>query len=120
MQQYLDLMQRVLDEANDGPEFLYISFDIDVIDPAFTPGTGTPEPGDLTTREVFPLIRGLCAENNLVGFDLVELAPLIDPGYTTTLNSDRIVQECLTGIAMHKKGLDGRQYLSPLTTNERR
>ncbi len=114
------VMERVLDEANDGPEHLYVSFDIDVIDPAYTPGTGTPEPGGLTTREVFPLIRGLCAENNLVGFDLVELAPLIDPGYTTTLNSDRLVQECLTGIALHKKGLDGRRYLSPLTTNDRR
>ncbi len=58
------VMQRVLDEANDGPEFLYISFDIDVLDPAFTPGTGTPEPGGLTTREVFPLIRG-CAPRTI-------------------------------------------------------
>ena len=114
------VMARVLDEANDGPEHLYISFDIDVIDPAFTPGTGTPEPGGLTPREAFPLVRGLCAENNLVGFDLVELAPLLDPGYTTTLNANRVVQECLTGIAMHKMGLDGRSYLSPLTTNDRR
>ena len=114
------VMDRVLDEANDGPEYLYISFDIDVIDPAYTPGTGTPEPGGLTTREVFPLIRGLCAENNMVGFDLVELAPMLDPGYQTTLNADRVVQECLTGIAMNKKGIDGRRYLSPLTTNDRR
>ncbi len=114
------VMARVLDEANDGPEHLYISFDIDVLDPAYAPGTGTPEPGGLTPREVFPIVRGLCAENNVVGFDLVEFNPLVDPGYITGLTSDRIVRECLTGIAMHKKGIDGRGYLSPLTTNDRR
>ncbi len=112
------VMERVLDEANDGPEYLYISFDIDVIDPAFTPGTGTPEAGGLMPREVFPLVRTLCSENNLVGFDLVELNPLVDPGYTTVLNSNMLVQECLTGIAMRKKGVTERGYHSPLTVDD--
>lgn len=112
------VMDRVLNEANDGPEYLYISFDIDVLDPSFTPGTGTPEPGGLTTREVFPLIRTLCSENNLVGFDLVELNPLVDPGYTTVLNAGRVVQECLTGIAMRKKGITDRGYYNPLTVED--
>lgn len=112
------VMERVLDEANDGPEYLYISFDIDVIDPAFTPGTGTPESGGLMPREVFPLVRTLCSENNLVGFDLVELNPLVDPGYTTVLNSNMLVQECLTGIAMRKKGVTERGYHSPLTVGD--
>lgn len=114
------VMTRILDEANDGPEYLYISFDIDVLDPAYTPGTGTPEPGGLMPREVFPLVRNLCTENNLVGFDLVELNPLVDPGYTTVLNANRIVQECLTGIAMHKKGISERGYLNPLTSDDDR
>jgi len=112
------VMERVLDEANDGPEYLYISFDIDVLDPAYMPGTGTPESGGLTPREVFPLVRTLCSENNLVGFDLVELNPLADPGYTTVLNSNRLVQECLTGIAMRKKGVTERGYLNPLTVDD--
>lgn len=103
---------------NDGPEHLYISFDIDVIDPAFTPGTGTPEPGGLMPREVFPQLRTLCSENNLVGFDLVELNPLVDPGYITVLNSNMLVQECLTGIAMRKKGVTERGYHSPLTVGD--
>ena len=47
------VMERILAEANDGPEYLYVSFDIDVLDPSFTPGTGTPEPGGLMPREVF-------------------------------------------------------------------
>jgi formimidoylglutamase len=114
------VMDLVLDEANDGPEYLHISFDIDVMDPAYTAGTGTPVAGGLTPREVFPLIRGLCAENNVVGFDLVELAPLLDAGYTSVLNSKKVVDECLTGIALKKKGLSGRGYLNPLTRRDGR
>ena len=48
-------MKRVMAEALEGPEYLYVSFDIDVLDPAYTPGTGTPEPNGLTPREVFPI-----------------------------------------------------------------
>ena len=110
-------MSRVLDEALDGPEHLFISFDVDVLDPAYMPGTGTPEPGGLTTREVFPIVRNLCAMNEIVGFELVELNPLVDPGYTTALNATRVVSECLTGIAMRKRGLTEKAYLSPLTTD---
>jgi agmatinase len=114
------VMKRVLEEANDGPKHLYISLDIDVLDPSYAPGTGTPEPGGLTTRELFPLVRGLCTEKNLVGFDLVELNPLVDPGYTTALNANRLIQECLTGIAMRKKGITRPDYLSPLTVEHGR
>ena len=114
------VMQRVLDEANDGPEYLHISFDIDVMDPAYTSGTGTPVPGGLTPREVFYIVRGLCSENNLVGFDLVELNPLVDPGYTTALNAKQVVDECMTGVALKKLGLGSRDYLSPLTRRDTR
>lgn len=109
-------MDRVLAEALDGPQYLFISFDVDVLDPAYMPGTGTPEPGGLTTREAFPIVRNLCAMNEIVGFELVELNPLVDPGYTTALNATRIVAECLTGIAMRKRGITDKGYLSPLTT----
>jgi agmatinase len=114
------VMERVLREASDGPEKLYISLDIDVLDPSYAPGTGTPEPGGLTNRELFPLIRRLCAENNLVGFDLVEFNPLIDDGYTTGLNANRLIRECLTGIAMRKKGVREKDFLSPLTVKDGR
>ena len=108
--------KRVFDEALDGPEYIFISFDVDVLDPAYMPGTGTPEPGGLTTREAFPIVRGLCAEKQIVGFELVELNPLVDPGYTSAQNANRILAECLTGIAMRKKGITDPKYLSPLTT----
>ena len=113
-------LEDILREANDGTDYLYISFDIDVLDPAFTHGTGTPEPGGFTPREMFPLVRRLCAENNVVGFDLVEFAPERDPTYVTGLNANRIVRECLTGIAMRKKGITGKHYLSPKTVDDGR
>lgn len=112
------VMDRVMNEALDGPEYLYISFDVDVLDPAYMPGTGTPESGGLTPREVFPLLRTLCSENQMVGFDVVELNPLVDPGYTTVLNTHRLLQECLTGIAMRKEGITERDYYNPLTVDD--
>jgi agmatinase len=114
------VMEDIIREANDGPEYIFISFDIDVMDPAYTPATGTPEPNGLTPRETFPLIRRLCAESNVVGFELVELLPYRVPGYETTLNSERIVRECLVGIAMRKKGITEPHYLAPLTADDGR
>ena len=114
------VMDRVMNEAFDGPEYLYVSFDIDVLDPAFMPGTGTPESGGLLPREVFPLLRTLCSENRMVGFDVVELNPLVDSGYTTVLNTHRLLQECLTGIAMRKEGITERGYHNPLTVEDDR
>ena len=110
-----DVMEDVMKEANDGPKYIFVSFDIDTLDPAFVPGTGTPEPGGLTPREAFPIVRRLCAESNVVGFELVELAPMIDPTYVSALNANRLIRECMTGLAMRKKGLTEKHYLSPLT-----
>ena len=114
------VMKDILKEAKDGPKYLYISFDIDAIDPVFMSGTGTPEPGGLTTREAFPLMRRLCAETNVIGVDVVELAPERDPGYTTVHNTNRLVRECLVGFALRKKGIKTKNYLSPLTVDDGR
>lgn len=115
-----DVMEDIIKEAKDGPEYVFISFDIDVMDPAYTPATGTPEPNGLTPRETFPLIRRLCAESNVVGFELVELLPYRVPGYETVLNSERIVRECLVGITLRKKGMADKAYLAPLTVDDNR
>ena len=84
------------------------------------PGTGTPESNGLTPREVFPLIRRLCAESNVVGFELVELLPYRDSGYQTVLNSERIVRECLVGIAMRKAGIEEKWFFNELTSDDGR
>jgi agmatinase len=114
------VMEDIIQEAKDGPEYLFISFDIDVMDPAYTPATGTPEPNGLTPRETFPLIRRLCSESNVVGFELVELLPYRVAGYETVLNSERVVRECLVGIAMRKKGISEKWYLAPKTVDDGR
>jgi len=109
------VMEDVIKEAKDGPKYLFVSFDIDTLDPAFVPGTGTPEPGGLTPREAFPILRRLCAESNVVGFELVELSPMLDPTYVSAMNANRLIKECMTGLAMRKKGLTSPHYLSPLS-----
>jgi agmatinase len=109
------VMNEVIKEANDGPEYIFVSFDLDTLDPAYAPGTGTPEPGGLTPREAFPILRRLCAETNVIGFELVELSPIIDPTYVSALVANRLIKECMTGMAMRKKGLTEPHYLSPLT-----
>lgn len=110
------MLERVIAEASEEGRKIHISFDIDVLDPAFTAGTGTPVPGGLTMREGITIVRRLCAESNVVGFDLVELHPSLDPTYTTTLNSAYIIKACLTGLAMNKDGLTDPHYLSPLAS----
>jgi len=87
-----------------------------VLDPAFVPGTGTPVPGGLTMREALPIVRGLCAQNELVGFDIVELAPHLDATYRSALNANHILHACLTGVAMRKQGITDPGFLSELAT----
>ena len=110
------VLDRVVAEASEEGRKLHISFDIDVLDPAFTPATGTPVPGGINMREAITIVRRLCAESNVVSFDLVELHPALDPTYKTTLNSAHIIKACLTGLAMNKEGMTEEHYLSPLSS----
>src|SRR3546814_2611706 len=71
------VVEKALAVVGDGPT--YVSFDIDGIDPAFAPGTGTPEVGGLTTREVLEILRGLQGLN-IIGGDVVEVAPQYEVG----------------------------------------
>jgi guanidinopropionase len=93
-------VEKVIDEARrvvgDGPT--YVSFDIDSVDPAFAPGTGTPEIGGLTTIEAQGLIRGLRGLN-LVGADVVEVSPPFDSSGTTALIAATIMYEILCILA---------------------
>jgi agmatinase len=79
--------------VGDGPT--YLSFDIDSLDPGFAPGTGTPEIGGLTTREVLELVRGLKGVN-LVGGDVVEVAPQYDATTNTAQAGAQVLFEILS------------------------
>ena len=82
--------------VGDGPT--YISFDVDGLDPAFAPGTGTPEIGGMTTREAQEVVRGLQGLD-LVGGDVVEVAPPFDPSGNTALVGATFIFEILCLIA---------------------
>jgi agmatinase len=87
-------------EALDGPEAIYLSVDVDVLDPAFAPGTGTPEPGGLTARELLGAVRRIVGQTTLVGMDVVEVAPAYDgPGAITAEVAHRVVLEALSALA---------------------
>jgi agmatinase len=77
---------------------VYVSLDIDCVDPAFAPGTGTPEVAGLTSREIVDLVRGL-GGTDLVGFDVVEVAPAYDSSEITALLAANLVYEFLLVLA---------------------
>ena len=95
-----NLIRRIRSRIGDYNAF--VSFDIDFVDPAYAPGTGTPEVGGFTSRETLWLIRGLKGLN-LIGFDLVEVLPQYDPSHITALLAANIVYEFISLIALKKK-----------------
>ena len=97
------VVERAVETAGEGPTFL--SVDVDVLDPAFAPGTGTPEPGGMSTAELLPACRELAARLDLLGADVVEVIPTsVGSGDITALAADRIVREIVTGIAIRRRG----------------
>ena len=77
----------------------YLTVDIDVLDPAFAPGTGTPEPGGLTTRELLLAVRHAAGELSLCAADVVEVCPPYDQAGITALAAERVALEILAGTA---------------------
>ncbi len=94
-------------EALDGADFLYLSVDIDVLDPGFAPGTGTPEPGGMSPVDLLRIVRRLARETNLVAMDVVEVAPAYDVADNTINNAHRIVFEAMAGMAARKRDAAG-------------
>jgi agmatinase/guanidinopropionase len=85
---------------------VYVSFDIDAVDPAFAPGTGTPEVGGFTAFDALRLVRGLKGLD-VVGFDLVEVLPACDHGDITAILAANLAFEFLSLLALGKKGYRG-------------
>jgi agmatinase len=101
-------MKAVLDESfailTDGCDGVFLSVDIDVVDPGMAPGTGTPEPGGMTSRELLEAVRRICLELPIVGIDVVEVAPAYDSSDITAILANRVVLEALSAIALKKSG----------------
>ena len=90
-------------EALDGPEVIYLSVDIDVIDPGMAPGTGTPEPGGMLSREVLRAIRQVVLAVELAGMDVVEVAPAYDVAEITAAAANRCVMEAISALAVRRR-----------------
>ncbi|KGA16026.1 agmatinase [freshwater metagenome] len=101
-------LSAVLDESfatlQDGCDGVFLSVDIDVVDPGMAPGTGTPEPGGMTSRELLEAVRRICLELPVVGIDVVEVAPPFDSADITAILANRVVLEALSAIAKRRSG----------------
>lgn len=106
-----EIVARGLDEclteafaiALDDCDGVFLSVDIDVCDPGHAPGTGTPEPGGLSARELLDAVRRICYDLPVVGLDVVEVAPPYDHADITALLGNRVVLEALSAIARRRK-----------------
>lgn len=94
------VVERIHQRAQDKPVF--VTFDIDFLDPAYAPGTGTPEVGGPTSHEALEFVRGLHGLH-MVGFDLVEVLPTYDSGEITAVAASSVIFEMMSLIAMQKR-----------------
>ena len=98
------VLEIAISEALDGPDKLYISVDVDVMDPAFAPGTGTPEPGGISSLELLRAIREIVLSKGMVAMDVVEVAPVYDqPGDITAQAAHRCIYEAISALAKRNR-----------------
>jgi agmatinase len=99
--------------ATDECDGVFLSVDVDVVDPGLAPGTGTPEPGGLSTRALLDAVRRIAMEMPLAGIDVVEVAPPYDHAEVTAYLANRVVLEALSGIAWRRARAAGRAVRAP-------
>lgn len=114
-----EIVTRGLDEclteafaiAMDECDGIFLSVDIDVADPGHAPGTGTPEPGGLSARELLDAVRRICLELPVLGMDVVEVSPPYDHADITAMLGNRVVLEALSAIARRRQDeADGTKW----------
>jgi agmatinase len=110
-------LDTVLDEAMaialDDCDAVFLSIDVDVVDPGMAPGTGTPEPGGLSSRQLLDAVRRLAMELPVAGLDVVEVSPPYDHAEVTAFLGNRIVLEALSGVAWRRRQQAGQAVRPP-------
>jgi agmatinase len=99
--------------ATDDCDGVFLSVDVDVVDPGMAPGTGTPEPGGLTGRALLDAVRRIAMEMPLAGIDVVEVSPPYDHAEVTAFLANRVVLEALSGIAWRRRREAGQPVRAP-------
>ena len=95
--------------AVDGCDGVFLSVDVDVVDPGMAPGTGTPEPGGLSSRQLLDAVRRVAMELPLAGMDVVEVSPPYDQAEVTAYLANRVVLEALAGLAWSRRPPSGHR-----------
>ena len=103
-----DVLDEALDLARSECDALWLSVDVDVVDPGHAPGTGTPEPGGLSSRQLLDAVRRIAMEGPLGGMDVVEVSPPYDHAEVTAYLANRVVLEALGGVAWARARDTGR------------
>lgn len=107
------VLDEALERAVDECDAVFLSVDVDVVDPGAAPGTGTPEPGGLTSRQLLDAVRAIAMRVPLAGVDVVEVAPPYDHAEVTAYLANRVVLEALGGIAWRGRLLRGEATRDP-------
>ena len=97
------VIKDAIEEALDGPDLIYLSVDVDVLDPAFAPGTGTPEPGGLSARELLRAVREITLRVELAALDVVEVSPPYDTAGITAEVAHRVCCEAISALAARRR-----------------
>ena len=98
-----EVVRRAIEAVGPGP--VYLTVDVDVLDPAFVPGTGTPEPGGMTAGDLLLAVRTVASEVDLIAADVVEVIPTaIGTDDYSALVAERVIREALTGLALRRQG----------------
>ncbi len=98
-----DCLTEAFGIATDDCDGVFLSVDVDVCDPGHAPGTGTPEPGGLSARDLLDAVRRICLELPVVGIDVVEVSPPYDHAEITAALANRVVLEALSAIARRRQ-----------------
>ncbi len=105
--------KRVLQEVENGPDAFFVSIDVSVINPTDMLAAGRITPNGLHVEEVTQAIRHVCAAKDIVGFEITDMAPMMDLSRLSVLNANAVLNACLVGIALRRNGL-AAGYIHPL------
>ena len=108
-----DVLKRVIGEVDKGPDAFFVSIDVSVISPTDMQAAGRITPNGLRVEEAAQAIRHVCAAKEIVGFEITDMAPMMDLSRLSVLNANSMLNACLVGIALRKNGLDS-DYVHPL------
>ena len=108
-----DVLKRVLREVDRGPEAFFVSIDVSVLKPSDMVAAGRIESNGMDVGQVARAVRRICASREIVGFEITDVAPVLDYSRLSVLHANAMLNACLVGVALSKSGLDA-DYIHPL------